>query len=70
MNNAVMLRNVRAALSTAYDYLMCADDYDYRTFGDRWRAHCLREAKRKKDDARFYLRQIRDQRAWKWEQQQ
>jgi hypothetical protein len=49
------------ALSTARSYLASADDFDAA-----WRTHCIKEAQRKLDDARFYIRifeQLQDRRA-------
>jgi hypothetical protein len=51
----------RMALETARSYLDRADNH-----GPDWRAHCLKEAQRKIDDARFYLQvfdQLHDRRA-------
>jgi hypothetical protein len=51
----------RMALETARSYLDSADNH-----GPDWRAHCLKEAQRKIDDARFYLQvfdQLHDRRA-------
>jgi hypothetical protein len=51
----------RMALDTARSRLASADDYDAA-----WRDQCIKEAQRKVDDARFYIRlfeQLQDRRA-------
>jgi hypothetical protein len=51
----------RMALETARSWLNRADDFDAA-----WRTHCIKEAQRKLDDARFYIRifeQLQDRRA-------